>query len=173
MYALVVLILVAVIGWTLLSPADRFLSAFATMLSDAKTERHPLARLSGRAYLTGRYAERDVTVRLQSRRGRHSVGYLVIALRTTYPHSLSGADVDRSTSDDMGRRALATLAAHDLLLLVEDGVVKATWRPHGLTFFPGSFVSERWRGVMDAMATVAASLEAGSRSVTKENVEAW
>lgn len=164
-YALFVLVVVVVVAWTLLSPADRFLSAFATMLSESHLERHPLTPLTGRAYLKGRYAQRDVAVRLQARRGRYSFGYLVVSLGTTYSRSLSGADVDGLVHDEAGRRALATLAAHDLLFVVEGGAVKATWRPLGLTFFPGSFVSERWRGVMDAMAAVARSLEAGSHAV--------
>ena len=61
--------------------------------------------------------------------------------------------------DDAGKRALFTIAAQDLLLTVEDGWLKTMWKPIGFTIFPGRFAEEKWRPVLDAMQTVATSLE--------------
>jgi hypothetical protein len=34
------------------------------------------------------------------------------------------------------------------------------WKPVGFVIFPGTFSEEKWRPVLEAMRTVAASLEA-------------
>ena len=70
--------------------------------------------------------------------------------------------IDARTRDDAGRRALFSIAAHDLLLSVEEGWLKALWRPHGFIIFPGRFSEEKWRQVLDAMQAVATSMEAAA-----------
>jgi hypothetical protein len=42
---------------------------------------------------------------------------------------------------------------------VESGWLKALWMPAGFVIFPGRFEEEKWRRVLEAMASVAASLE--------------
>jgi len=97
------------------------------------------------------------------RRGRHSQGYLVIAMRLTGgPASLDYTSLDTQLRGEEDRRALATLANRDLLIDVEDGWLKALWRPQGFVMFPGTFSSDRWRPVLDAMRRVSQSLDEAS-----------
>ena len=65
-------------------------------------------------------------------------------------------------------RALVTLAGHDLVLNVEEGWLKALWRPQGFVIFPGSFSAEKWRQVLEAMHAVALSLEAAGSPLSPE-----
>ena len=148
------------IVWTLNAAGQRFLPAFARLLTAAQVRRGMFSFLSGRSYATGQFQGRDVAIRLQLRRGRHQLGYLVVAMRTTGPPTLDASGVDAHTRDDAGRRALFTIAAHDLLLSVEDGWLKTMWKPIGFAVFPGSFSEEKWRPVLEAMNRVAASLDA-------------
>ena len=101
-----------------------------------------------------------MAVRLQLRRGKYAQGYLVVAVRTGGPSTLDYAGIDARTRDDVGRRALVSIAGQDLLIGVEDGWLKAWWRPLGFMIFPGRFSEEKWRQVLDAMHAVATSLEA-------------
>jgi hypothetical protein len=67
--------------------------------------------------------------------------------------------VDTRVRDEAGRRALFTLAAQDLMLTLDQGWLKALWRPQGLMFFPGPFLEDRWRQTLDALTVVATSLD--------------
>jgi hypothetical protein len=147
-------------AWKLLAPGQQFLPAFARLLSNPKVQQGPFSVLSGRSYVTGQFLGRDVAIRLQSPRGEDQAGDLVVAVRTAGPPALDASGVDARTRDDAGRRALFTIAAHDLLLSVEDGWLKTMWTPVGFVMFPGRFSDEKWRPVLEAMSAVASSLEA-------------
>jgi hypothetical protein len=157
-----VLVVVVVVAWTLLAPGARFLPAFIRLLSEPAIQRGPLSVLSGRSYATGRFQDRDVVLRLQLKRNRYGQGYLVVAVRTGGPPALDREGIDARTRDAAGRRALASIAAHDLLISVEEGWLKALWRPQGFVIFPGRFSEEKWRQVLEALRAVAISLEAGT-----------
>ena len=157
-----VLVLVVAIVWVFAAPGLRFLPAFANLLTEPVIQRSALSFFSGRSYLSGRFQNREVAVRVQLKRSNHGQGYLVIAFRTPGVRSLNYDALDARVRDDAGRRALFTLAAQDLLLSVEDGWLKGLWRPQDLGFFPGRFSEEKWRKVLDAMQTVASSLEASA-----------
>ena len=161
MLAPLMLIVVGVVAWTLLAPAQQFLPAFARLLTTPTIKQGVLGFLSGRSYAAGQFGGRDVAIRLQQRRERrYQMGYLVVAVRTNGPATLDATGIEAHTRDEAGRRALFTLAANDLLLSVEDGWLKTMWKPVGFTFFPGRFEEGKWRPVLEAMRTVAASLEA-------------
>ena len=158
--ALLLIVALAVIVWKLNAAGQQFLPAFSRLLTAGQVQRSPVSLLTGRSYATGQFHGRDVAVRLQARRGRHQLGYLVVAMRTSDPKTLDSGGVDSQTKDEAGRRALFTMAANDLLLSVEDGWLKTMWQPVGFVIFPGTFSEEQWRPVLEAMHTVAASLEA-------------
>ncbi len=160
--ALLLLVAIAFVVWRLNATGQQFLPAFARLLDEPRLERGPSSLFSGLSYATGRFRGREVAIRLQLRRGRHSMGYLVVAMRTGGAETLTASDVDAQVQDDAGRRALFSIAQHDLLLSVEDGWLKTMWKPSGFVVFPGSFSEETWRPVLEAMHTVAASLS-GSR----------
>ena len=157
--ALLLLVAVAFVVWKLNAAGRRFLPAFAQLLTAAHVRQGPFSVLSGRSYATGRFHDREVAIRLQLRRGRHQLGYLVVAMRTSGPQTLDSSGVDAQTRDEAGRKALFTIAASDLLLSVEDGWLKTMWKPVGFVVFPGTFSEEKWRAVLEAMHAVAASLE--------------
>ena len=56
-------------------------------------------------------------------------------------------------------QALFTLARHDLQLRVEEGWLTALWHPAVAFLFPGRFLEEKWRHVLDALDQVASALE--------------
>ena len=154
------LVAVAFVIWTLMAPGRAFLPGFAELLTQPVLQQSPLSFFSGRSYVLGRFGGREVAVRLQQKRGRYQVGYLVIAVRTGGPQTLDASGIDTHTRDEAGRKALFTIAANDLPLSVEGGWLKALWMPAGFVIFPGRFEEEKWRRVLEAMVAVAASLEA-------------
>jgi len=158
--ALLLLVVIAVVVWKLNAAGRQFLPAFARLLTGAQVQRNAASLFTGLSFATGQFHGRDVAIRLQLRMGRYQLGYLVVAMRTNGPQTLDSSGVDSLTRDDAGRRALFTIAANDLLLSVEDGWLKTMWKPVGFMMFPGPFAEEKWRPVLEAMHTVAASLEA-------------
>ena len=157
--ALLLLVVMAFVVWKLNATGQQFLPAFARLLTAPRLERGLLSVFSGLSYATGQFHGREVAVRLQLRRGNHSAGYLVIAVRTGGAVTLDSSGIETQTRDEAGRLALFTLAKHDLLLSVEDGWLKTMWKPVGFVVFPGQYSEEKWRPVLEAMHTVAESLE--------------
>lgn len=160
MIALLLLFATLLVVWRLSAPGERFLPAFADLLAGPSIRRGPLAFLSGRSDATGAFRDREVAIRLQLKRSRYALGYLVLAMRIGGTARLTDAGIEARTRDEAGRRALSALAAHELKLGAEDGWLKAQWKPQGFVIFPGRFSPARWRGVLDALHTVARSLEA-------------
>lgn len=164
------LVVVAFVAWKFTATGRQFLPAFARLLSTPILRQGPSSVLSGRAYLTGQFRGRDLAIRLQLRRGDYQLGYLVVAMRTIGPPTLDASGIERHTRDAAGRQALFTIATHDLLLSVEGGWLKTMWQPIGFMVFPGRCDVEKWRSVLEAMATVASSLD--SSNVTTEETAA-
>jgi hypothetical protein len=160
MLPLLLLVVVGLVVWMFMAPGRAFLPAFARLLEAPVIQQSPLSFFSGRSYATGRFGGREVAIRLQQKRGRYQLGYLVIAVRTNGPATLDANGIEAHTRDEAGRKALFTVAANDLLLSVEDGWLKTMWKPVGFVIFPGRFTEEKWRPVLEAMSTVAASLDA-------------
>ena len=158
---LLVLAILVVVVWKLAARGRQFLPDFSRLLNEPRIQRGPFSFFSGRSYAVGKFQGRDVAVRLQLKRGKYAQGYLVVAIKTGGPPMLYYTGIDARTRDDAGRRALVSIAAHDLLISVEDGWLKALWRPQGFMIFPGGFSEEKWRQVLGALHAVAASLEAG------------
>ena len=151
--------MVVVVVWKIAAPGEQFLPGFARLLTEPRIQRGPFSFFSGRSYAVGKFQGREVAVRLQLKRGKYAQGYFVVAVRTGGPPMLDYTGIDARTQDDAGWRALVSLAAHDLLISVEEGWLKALWQPQGFIIFPGRFSEEKWRQVLDAMQTVATSLE--------------
>ena len=170
MLAPLLLVIVVAIVWFFMVPGQQFLPAFARLLTAATIQRSVFSVFSGLSYATGQFCGRDVAIRLQLKRGRYAQGYLVVAVHTGGPPVLDYNGIEALARDEAGRRALFTIAAHDLLLNVEGGWLKTMWRPQGFVIFPGPFSEEKWRPVLEAMETVAASLDAAPKgAVTLEN----
>jgi hypothetical protein len=160
------LVVVAFVAWKFTATGRRFLPEFAPLLSTPTLQQGLLSALSGRAYLTGRFRGRDVAIRLQSRRGRYQLGYLVVAMRTNGPPVLDANGLEAHVTDATGRQALFTIATQDLLLSVEGGWLKTMWQPVGFMIFPGRFEDDKWRPVLDAMSAIASSLDSSQHLTT-------
>ena len=159
MLAPLLLLAVAVLAWKFAAPGNRFLPGFVRLLATPAILSSPLSFLSGRSEATGSHRDREVVATLQLKRGRHGIGSFVVAVRTASQDTLDGSSIDGRVRDEAGRRALFTLAAEDLVLSLDQRWLQALWRPTGFVFFPGPFDEARWARVLDAMVTVAASLD--------------
>jgi hypothetical protein len=167
---LILLLIAAAAIWMIAAPGARFLPEFGRLLTAPRIERGPLNFFSGRSYASGAFQGREVAVRLQLKRSRYAQGYLILALRLEGKAAFDEAgdeaggeaSIDARTHDAAGRRALSLLASHDVLLSVEDGWLKALWQPQGFIIFPGHFSPDKWRQVLESLATLATSLEGAS-----------
>jgi hypothetical protein len=96
------------------------------------------------------------------KRSRYGQGYLVVAVKAGGQPTLNYDGIEARARDEAGRRALFAIAANDLLVSVEEGWLKALWKPQGFVIFPGHFSDEKWQKVLEAMGTLATSLEAAT-----------
>ncbi len=162
MFGLLVVVGIGVLVWKFVTPGQRFLPEFSRLLTEPKIDSGGLSFLSGRSALSGQFRGRDVSAQIQLPRSKYGTSYLVVKVRAPGVESLTGTQVDSRASDDAARRALYVLAMQDLQLTVEEGWLRALWSPKGLFIFPGAFSEEKWRKVLEAMHTVASSLEGRS-----------
>ncbi|MEO7602272.1 MAG: hypothetical protein ABIS39_03280 [Sphingomicrobium sp.] len=164
--SLILLLLAAAAVWIIAAPGVRFLPEFARLLTAPRIERGPFNFFSGRSYVSGAFQGREAAVRLQLKRSRYGQGYLVLALRLEGLAALDeaggGASIDAHVHDAAGRQAISMFLRHGLLLSVEEGWLKALWQPQGFIIFPGRFSADKWRQVLENLATLAMSLERAS-----------
>ncbi|HJR59927.1 MAG TPA: hypothetical protein VJ813_11025 [Vicinamibacterales bacterium] len=158
MLPLLIILVVGAVAWRVIARGEPFLSQLARLLSEPTIQRGAFSFFSGRSYATGAFKGREVAIRIQLKRSRYGQGDLVVAVRTGGPAALSSDGIEARVRDETGRRALVSIAANDLLLSVEDGWLKALWRPQGFIIFPGRFSEEKWRQVLEAIHAVAISL---------------
>ena len=164
MIALLVLVSIVVAVWALNAPGQRFLPSMVRLLQGPTVHAGTASVLTGRSEASGTFSGREVSIELKLRRGRHDQGYLVVSMQTNAPGPIDAAGIDAHATGDEARRALYTLAKHDLLLRVSDGWLLARWQPQGFVLFPGVFAESKWRDVLDSMHTVAAALDAATSS---------
>jgi hypothetical protein len=111
----------------------------------------------------GEYDGRPALLVLHHKRGRNTLGYLVVAMQPAAGASLEGkysGPFREWVSEPTARSAWETLELQEALKLTfADGWMRATWQPHGLFIFPGAFEPERWRRVLRSMHTVVTSLD--------------
>lgn len=168
LFELLLLVVLVVVVVKLVNRDDAFLSKFAALLTDSRIQRGTFSFISGRSYLGGKFRNRDVAVRLQLKRGRYSLGYLVVAVRTGVPLTLRDNGIIGRTGDEAGQRALHALAAHDFFPSIEEGWLKVMWRPVGFFIFPGRFSAEKWQQVLEALHALATSLDSAAKGLSAE-----
>ena len=134
---------------------------FASLLDRSVKKTGLLPFVTGLETAGGDFAGRPVLLALHHKRGRNSLGYLVVAMQ---PHATPGGSTQTLatlTTPDV-REALEELESRSKLhMSFEDGWLKARWQPGGFMIFPGQFDPQRWRRVLKAMSVVARSLESG------------
>jgi hypothetical protein len=148
------------VAWALMAREDRFLPEFRRLLTDFTVETGTSRFLTGRSVARGRYDSRAVAISLDVGRGEHRMGSLIVAVKTSEPLSLSGADIDDRAKGDAARRGLFTLAVEEMMLTVDEGWLRARWQPLGWRTFPGRFSEAKWRKVLDSLNAVASALDA-------------
>jgi hypothetical protein len=158
-WALPLLLLIVVVVWVLAAPGTQFLSKFSRLLDQPRIESGHFSVLSGQSSLRGQFGGREVAVELQLKRSRHGQGDLVVAIRSNNALSLNTSGIESRVRHADGQRALTTLAAHDLLLSVDQGWLRAWWRPQGFVYFPGRFDERKWREVLEALGRLSVELE--------------
>lgn len=162
MIALLTLAVLAAAVWALWAPALAFASGFASLLQRPVQKTGLWPFVAGLETVGGEYRGRSVLLLVHHKRGRHSLGYLVLAMRPQGGDQGSLPSVRESVQGTAARQAWDDLELHHKLTLsFADGWMKATWQPFGLMIFPGRFEPDRWRTVLQSMHAVVTSLEPG------------
>ena len=159
MSGLLVLVVIGFVLWKLWTPATAWAPGFATLLDRPVKKTGFLPFVTGLETVGGDFEGRPVLLALHHKRGRHSLGYLVVAMQ---PHATSGfsADALATLTTPEARKALDVLESRSQLhVSFEDGWLKARWQPGGFMIFPGQFEAQRWRSVLQAMSVITRSLE--------------
>ena len=162
MAGLLVFVIIGIVVWTLWAPAMGWTRAFAALLERPVTKSGFLPFQRGLETAAGGFEGRAVLLALHHKRGRHSVGYLVVALqpRTTIA---APAEALSTLQASEAREALDELSGRLALdVSFEDGWLKARWQPGGFTIFPGRFDAQRWRRVLEAMSRIARCVESAA-----------
>jgi hypothetical protein len=150
-----------------LSPTPAFARGFATLLErPVKSHGSLTAWMAFSEYVGGEHEGRPVTLVLERAR-RYRPGRLALGLATSARRSWDGAQA--GTGDAVNaprmREALDVLIGrHGLSLELDQGWLKATWKPLGLFVFPGRFDPEKWREVLANMQVLALELESAERT---------
>ena len=159
MSGLLVVLLIGFVVWKLWTPAMAWAPGFATLLERPAMKTGVLPFITGLETVGGDFDGRPVLLALHHKRGRNSLGYLVVAMQPHTTSAVSGDVLATRTTPEV-RAALEELEiGSGLHMSFDDGWLKARWQPSGFMIFPGQFEPQRWRKVLQAMAVVARSLE--------------
>ena len=154
-----VLLLIGFVLWKLWTPPMAWAPAFASLLERPVKKTGFLPFVTGLETVGGDFEGRPVLLALHHKRGRNSLGYLVVAMQPHVTSEFSTETLATLTAREV-REALEELESRsELHMSFEDGWLKARWQPGGFMIFPGQFEPQRWRRVLKAMSVVARSLE--------------
>lgn len=146
-------------------PRKRFLSEVATLLDGPEFVAGVENTLAGRAFLKGAFHGRKVVVLVENARGEDSSSNLVISMET---HAAVVMDSYSFTGDRLDREADHALfdleVKHEFVLRHDEGCLKAKWVPQKISSvfnfsFPANFDMQKCVSVLEAMHTLAASIE--------------
>ena len=142
-----------------------FLSDFATLLDRPEFVQGFENTLAKRAFLKGEFRGRKVVVLVQTGRGRFSRNF-VVSMETHAPVTMESYEFTGYRSDREGELALFALEVkHEFMLRHEEGCLKARWAPQKTSLFgfdsdfPPGFDTQKCESVLEAMHTLAGSIE--------------
>ena len=159
MPGLLIILVIGFVAWKLWTPGMAWAPGFATLLDRPVKKTGLLPFVTGLETAGGDFEGRPVLLALHHKRGRNSLGYLVVAMRADATPAFSTEALATLTTSD-AREALEDLQSRsELHVSFEDGWLKARWQPGGFMIFPGQFDPQRWRRVLKSMSVVARSLE--------------
>ena len=160
MLAPFVLLLLGFAVWKLWAPAMAWVPSFAALLDRPVQKTGLLPFVTGLETAGGDFQGRPVLLALHHKRGRNSLGYLVIAMQPGQGSIREQGGLGRPHAPE-ARTALDQLETDEgLHVSLDGGWLKARWQPVGFMIFPGHFDHDRWHRVLRAMSVVASSLEA-------------
>jgi hypothetical protein len=143
-------------------PQKGFLPDFATLLDRPEFVHGLDNTLARREFLKGEFRGRKVVVLLQRGRGKYRRN-LVVSMETRAPVTMESYEFTGYRSDREGELALFALEVKlEFMLRHEEGCLKARWAPQNWTSlfsFPPEFEPPKWRSVLEAMHTLAGSIE--------------
>jgi hypothetical protein len=156
---LVFVVLAAVVTWvTYGQRRTRFLPDFETLLERPEF----VSGFGGRSLLKGEFRGRNVSILVQHADDEPT---LVVSVEVRASLAWDTYDFAGYKGDREGELALFALEVkHELTLRHVDGYLKAQWQPLGL--FPGSGDRSKWRSVLEALDTLAGSIERRASSPT-------
>jgi hypothetical protein len=148
------------------------LSDFATLLDRPEFVHGLENTLANRAFLKGEFRGRKVVVLLQNGGGEFSRNFIV-SMETHAPVAMESYEFTGYRSDREGELALFALEVkHEFMLRHEEGCLKARWVPHksaslfNFDFsFPHGFDTQKCQNVLEAMHTLAGSIERRTAAV--------
>jgi len=166
MIGLIVLLIIGGVVWKLWAPAMGFAQGFRSLLDrpTGSTGLGPFLR--GVETVGGEYDGRPALLVLHHKRGRNTLGYLVVAMQPAAGAAIEGkysGPFRDWVQEPAARSAWDALELQEAMKLsFADGWMRATWQPHGFFIFPGEFDAERWRRVLRSMHAVVTALDRGT-----------
>jgi hypothetical protein len=148
-----------VIGWIALRSTKGCLPEFAKLLDRPEFVSGFSHSFAGRAFLKGEFRGRKIVIMVHDWKGTYRV---VLSMETRSPATMESHDFTGYRPDRDAEMALFALEVkHDLRLRHSDGCLKAMWQPVAFFVFPspGSFDPAKWQAVLEAMHTLAGSLD--------------
>jgi hypothetical protein len=159
---LFVVVLLTVAAWRVYGPRTGFLHAFAKLLDHPEVVEGFANWFIGRSFLKGEFRGRKVVILLQRGHGRYPQ-MLVVSMETYGTSTMDSYEFVGDRFDKESELAVFALEVkHGLKLKHEDACLKARWGRESwpsLFIFPGRFDPPKWQNVLEAMRTVAGSLE--------------
>ena len=142
----------ALIQWmTYVRRKRRFLPHVEALLERPEFE----AGFGGRSLITGKFSGRNVAILAHETEDELT---LLVSMETRAARTMDTYDFADYKGDRGGERALFALQVkHELMIRHVDGWLKAQWYPLG--FFRRTYDRSKWQSVLEAMNTLAGSIE--------------
>jgi hypothetical protein len=145
-------------------PRKGFLPDFATVLERPEFVNGFGNWMARRSFLKGEFRGRKLTILLQ-RAKKHQPHLVLVSMET---HATTNMETYEFVGDRADRESALAMYAlevkHELRLRHVAGCLKGRWEPS--TLFVPKFDPLKWRSVLEAMATVAQSIERRESSPT-------
>ena len=159
--------------WRVFARPKAFLPGFATLLDRPEVVRGFENTLARRTFLRGEFCGRKVVVLVQNGRGEYS-RIFVVSMETRAAMTMESYELTGFRSDREGELALFALEVkHEFMLRHEEGCLKARWAPHKVASlfnfdFPPDFDTRKSQSVLEAMHTLAGSIERRARTLAAQ-----
>jgi hypothetical protein len=158
MFAILVLVVVGFLVWSLLAPSLSFARGFATLIENPRTTRIAFGFPRFKSSVSGDYKGRAVRLTLLYP-ARNIPGEGMLAMATS---ALGGEPWKDATlthgNPDLSRATFDLEGKYGLILSLADGWLQATWSRPGV-MFPGPFDEAIWRNTLVQMDSIARWME--------------